>query len=65
MFVNKDREMNVKIKIRPLNNFGPADCRCCDKLDWRYNRLDRQILKEAVNDAEYTVDERKGIKALP
>jgi hypothetical protein len=52
--------MKVKIKQRPLDNFGPADCRCCDRLSWKNLKLDHQALKEAVNDADYTLDEREG-----
>lgn len=52
--------MKVKIKQRPLDNFGPADCGCCTRLSWRNLKFDKQALKEAVNDANYALDERKG-----
>lgn len=50
--------MKVKIKQRPLDNFGPAECRCCSRLSWKNLKLDRQTLKEAVNDADYELDAR-------
>ena len=50
--------MKVKIKQRPLNNFGPAECRCCPRLSWKDRKVDRTILKEAVNDTYYTLDNR-------
>jgi hypothetical protein len=51
--------MKVKIKPRPLDNFGPADCQCCSRLSWKNLKLDKQVLKEAVNDAEYILDKRE------
>jgi Uri superfamily endonuclease len=48
--------MKVKIKQRPLDNFGPADCRCCSRLSWKNLKLDKQVLKEAVNDANYAIE---------
>lgn len=52
--------MKVKIKQRQLVNFGPADCRCCARLSWKALKYDRQAMKEAVNDATYTLDVREG-----
>lgn len=51
--------MQVKIKPRPLVNKGPADCRCCSRLSWKDLKLDKQILKEASNDAVYALDKRR------
>lgn len=51
--------MKVKIKARPLVNHGPAECRCCDHLSWKNLKLDKQILKEAVNDADYALSKRE------
>jgi hypothetical protein len=51
--------MKVKIKPRPLDDFGPADCRCCSKLSWKNLKLDKQVLREAVNDADYAVSKRE------
>lgn len=51
--------MKVKINPRPLVNRGPAECGCCSRLNWKDLKLDKQILKEAVNDAEYILDKRE------
>jgi hypothetical protein len=51
--------MKVKIKPRPLADFGPADCGCCSRLSWKNLKLDKQILREAVNDADYAVSKRE------
>lgn len=51
--------MKVKIHQRPLKDMGPADCRCCSRLSWKELKLDRQQLKEAVNDADYALTRRK------
>ncbi len=51
--------MKVKIHPRPLKDMGPADCRCCSRLSWRDLKLDRQTLKEAVNDADYALNKRQ------
>jgi hypothetical protein len=51
--------MKVVIKQRPLANFGSADCRCCDRLSWKDLKYDKQVLKEAANDAHATMAERK------
>lgn len=51
--------MKVKINPRPLVNHGPADCRCCSRLNWKDLKLDKQILKEAVNDADYALSKRE------
>lgn len=50
--------MKVKIKPRPLVNHGSAECGCCSRLDWKNLKLDKQVLKEAVNDADYALDKR-------
>lgn len=55
--------MKVKIKRRPLAVLGSLECRCCDHLDWRALKLDKQALKEAVNDADYALDKRSRIAA--
>jgi len=52
--------MKVKMKQRPLDNFGPAECRCCARLSWKNLKYDRQAFKEAVNDADYALNEREG-----
>ena len=52
--------MNVVVKQRPLVNYGPADCRCCDRISWKNHKFDKQALKEAVNDANYELDVREG-----
>jgi hypothetical protein len=52
-------DMKVKINPRPLVNHGPADCRCCSRLNWKDLKLDKQILKEAVNDADYALSKRE------
>jgi hypothetical protein len=51
--------MKVKIHPRPLKNMGPAECRCCARLDWRELKLDKQVLKEACNDANYALEKRQ------
>lgn len=51
--------MKVKIKARPLVNHGSAECGCCDRLNWKGLKLDKQILKEAVNDADYALSKRE------
>lgn len=51
--------MKVKIKARPLVNHGPADCRCCDRLSWKNLKLDKHILKEAVNDTDHALSVRQ------
>lgn len=50
--------MKVKIHPRPLKNMGPAECRCCSRLSWKELKLDRQALKEAANDVDYTLNKR-------
>lgn len=50
----------VKIKQRPLDNFGSASCGCCDRLSWKNLKYDKQALKEAVNDVDYELDVREG-----
>lgn len=52
--------MKVKIKQRPLDNFGPADCGCCARLSWKNHKFDKHALKEAANEANYTLDLRDG-----
>ena len=52
--------MKVKIKPRPLDDFGPAECRCCSRLSWKNHKYDKQVLKEAANDADYILDVREG-----
>lgn len=52
--------MKVVIKQRPLVNQGPAECRCCDRLNWKELKTDKQALKEAINDATYELDRRAG-----
>lgn len=52
--------MKVKIKQRPLANYGPADCGCCARLSWKDLKTDRHVLKEAVNDADYALNKRTG-----
>lgn len=42
--------MKVKMRKRQLKDMGPADCRCCSRLSWKECRLDRQILKEALEE---------------
>jgi hypothetical protein len=51
--------MKVKIHQRPLKVMGPAECRCCDQLSWKDLKLDKQALKEAVNDTAYALDKRR------
>jgi hypothetical protein len=42
--------MKVKMRKRPLANFGPASCRCCSRLSWKHLKQDNQTLKEAIDD---------------
>lgn len=51
--------MKVKVKQRPLVNSGPMECRCCSRLSWKAMKFDKQVLKEAVNDADYEMSNRK------
>lgn len=51
--------MRIKIKPRPLDDLGPADCRCCNRLSWKNLKLDKQALKEVANDANYALDKRQ------
>ena len=41
--------MKVKMRQRPLADFGMADCGCCSRLSWKVHKLDKQILKEALD----------------
>lgn len=50
--------MKVKLPVRPLKVMGALECRCCDALDWKELKLDRQALKEAANDSDYTMNKR-------
>jgi hypothetical protein len=42
--------MKVKMRKRPLANFGPADCGCCSRLSWKHLKQDNQTLKEVLDD---------------
>lgn len=39
----------VKIKQRPLDNFGSASCGCCDRLSWKNLKYDKQALIQSLN----------------
>ncbi|XAI98143.1 hypothetical protein ISREJYDI_CDS0124 [Pseudomonas phage UNO-G1W1] len=44
--------MKVKMRQRPLANFGVANCGCCSRLSWKVHKLDKQVLKEALEDVD-------------
>jgi hypothetical protein len=49
--------MKVKMRQRPLADFGVANCGCCSRLSWKVHKLDKQILKEALDDIECDEEE--------
>lgn len=51
--------MRIRLRKRPLKNFGPKACRCCAHLSWKALKQDLQTYEEAVNDADYTMSRRK------
>lgn len=42
--------MKVKMRNRKTKDMGMADCRCCSRLSWKACKLDKQILKEALEE---------------
>lgn len=42
--------MKVKMRNRKTKDMGMADCRCCSRLNWKACIIDKQILKEVLEE---------------